>query len=109
MNVTAEQTDTMTSRTINGTGRRPAMDDARRDAWGPALQQAVAEGQRAAANLEALIEGALNDNCQMKWIAEQTGAHYKVIQRIRDEGPATSWQHPRRSRSWEGTRRRFGT
>ena len=52
--------------------------------------------QQAIAALESDIEEALHDGCHVKWIAAITGANFRVIQRIRDEGSARSWRHPQR-------------
>ena len=79
-----------------GPGFRKPMDPALRDAWSKRLEERADAVQQAAAALESDVEEALRDGCHPTWISATTGLHFVVVQRIRDEGPARSWQHPQR-------------
>ncbi|MYA86440.1 MAG: hypothetical protein F4Y12_12765 [Acidimicrobiaceae bacterium] len=79
------------------------MAPVQREAWGERLADSVKAVQQAVAALERDIDGALNDGCHLAWITAITGVHFRVIQRIRDEGVARSWRHPQR---WEPSPRR---
>lgn len=93
---------TPAARSPRGSGPRRRMTPAQREAWGERLADSAVAVQRAAA-LERDIDGALNDNCHLRWISATTGVHFAVIRRIRDEGVARSWRHPQR---WEPFPRR---
>ena len=66
------------------------MAPAQREAWGQRLADSAEAVQQAIAALESDIEEALHDGCHVKRIAAITGANFRVIQRIRDEGSARS-------------------
>ena len=72
------------------------MAPVQREAWEERLADSARAVQQAAAALERDIDGALNDGCHLAWITAVTGVPFRVIQRIRDEGPARSWRHPQR-------------
>lgn len=77
-----------------GSGIRQRMAPAQRKAWIERLADSAEAVQQAVAALENDVDEALHDGCHITWIAAITGVHYRVIQRIRDKGPARSWRHP---------------
>ena len=82
-----------------GSGWRPRMAAAQREAWDQRLAHSAEAVQQSLAALESDIDEALHDGCHLTWIAAITGVHFRVIQRIRDEGPSQSWRHPQRRES----------
>ena len=79
-----------------GSGWRSRMAPAQREAWSERLANSAEAVQQALTALERDIDAALHDGCHLKWIVTATRVHFRVIQRIRDEGPAQSWRHPPR-------------
>ena len=79
-----------------GSGWRPRMVPAQRDAWEQRLAHSAEAVQQAVAALEDDIEAALHDGCHLTWIAEVAEVHFEVIRRIRDKGTARSWRHPQK-------------